>query len=545
MQLYSDRSRDSFHRLSFSRCVRVLIYACGLISAPADAAGTATLSVSATSLSFGNVTVGSTATLPITLTSTGTAPLTISSIAVRGAGFSVPGARFPLTLNPGQTATLQVRSAALTIGAMTGTMTISSNSSAGPSTAIRLAGTGVTRTIAQLAASPASLNFGNVTVGSTATLPLTVTSTGTAPLTISAPSVNGKEFTVSGAAFPLTLQPKQTVTLNVTSSPKTAGAATGALILRSNAIRHSRTAILLISTGAAQTTPQLAVSPASLNFGNVTVGSTATLPVTLTSTGTAPLMITARSITGAGFTVSGVAFPVTLNPKQAVTLNVTSAPKAASTITGTLTINSNAVRHSGLAVSLTCKGVPETGTQLTVSPASLSFGTVDDGSSAALPVTLTSTGTAPLTINSATIKGSGFTVSGAIFPVTLNPKLGVTLMVQFSPAAGVPATGTLTVSSNASNGASTVVSLNGSGQYVVNLTWAAPRTSLDPVAGYHIYRSTKGSSSYLLVSRSPAGKTMYTDNSVQSGTNYSYYVKSVDRFGRESTPSNTASVTIP
>lgn len=545
MRLYLDRSRGSAHHLWLSYRPSVLIFACCLFSATpnAAAAGTADLAVSVASLSFGNVTVGAAATLPLTVTSTGTSPLKISSVTIKGAGFSVSGVKFPLTLNPRQGATLEVRSAAFTIGAITGTLTIKSNSSATPSTVIRLTGTGVSRTIPQLSVRPTSLNFGNVSVGSTATLPVTVTSTGTGPLTISSQAISG-EFAVSGATFPVTLNPRQTVTINVTSTPRAAGTATGALRINSNAIRHNRIAIRVMSMGVGQTSPQLAISPGSLNFGNVKVGTTATLPVTLTSSGTGPLTISSRVISGAGFTVSGVTFPIALNPKQVVTLNVTFAPKAASKAAGTLTISSNAVRHSGITVSLSSTGVSQNGPQLTVSPGSLSFGTVDDGSSAVLPVVLTSTGTDPVSITSAIIKGAGFSVSGANFPVTLNPTLGITLMVQFSPTAGVAMAGTMTISSNSSDNPSTVVNLNGSGQYVVDLSWEAPGSSPDPVAGYDIYRSAKGSSSYQLISSSGL-QTMYIDNSVQSGAIYSYYVKSIDHTGVESSPSNTASATIP
>jgi hypothetical protein len=68
--------------------------------------------------------------------------------------------------------------------------------------------------------------------------------------------------------------------------------------------------------------PTLTVSPASLAFGNVTVNTATTLPVTLSSTGTAPVTINSATLSGTGFTMSGATFPVTLNPTQSVTLNV-------------------------------------------------------------------------------------------------------------------------------------------------------------------------------------------------------------------------------
>ena len=65
--------------------------------------------------------------------------------------------------------------------------------------------------------------------------------------------------------------------------------------------------------------PTLTISPGSLTFGNVTVNTASTLPVTLTSTGTAPVTINSAALSGTGFTMSGATFPVTLNPTQSVT----------------------------------------------------------------------------------------------------------------------------------------------------------------------------------------------------------------------------------
>ncbi|HEX8710492.1 MAG TPA: fibronectin type III domain-containing protein, partial [Terracidiphilus sp.] len=75
--------------------------------------------------------------------------------------------------------------------------------------------------------------------------------------------------------------------------------------------------------------------------------------------------------------------------------------------------------------------------------------------------------------------------------------------------------------------------------------WNAPSSSTDPVAGYNVYRATGGSSSYQMVNGSVDPSTTYTDSTVQSGTAYSYYVKSVDAQGNQSAPSNTYSASIP
>ena len=64
-----------------------------------------------------------------------------------------------------------------------------------------------------------------------------------------------------------------------------------------------------------------------------------------------------------------------------------------------------------------------------------------------------------MTINSAALSGTGFTMSGATFPVTLNPTQAVTLNVQFDPATAGAVTGQLTIQSNSSTNGTAVISL--------------------------------------------------------------------------------------
>jgi hypothetical protein len=186
--------------------------------------------------------------------------------------------------------------------------------------------------------------------------------------------------------------------------------------------------------------------------------------------------------------------------------------------------------------------------QLLFSSTTLSFGNVAVGSTGTLSLTLTSSGTAPVTISSAALKGTGFSDSGASFPVTLNPNQSVTLKVQFDPTASGAATGTLTVSSNSTTGGMTQVTLSGTGtavQHEIDLAWNAPSSSADPVAGYNVYRSTNGGGSFTKLNPSPDSQVAYTDSAVQSGATYTYEIKSVDANGVESTPSNQITLTVP
>jgi Abnormal spindle-like microcephaly-assoc'd, ASPM-SPD-2-Hydin len=460
----------------------------------------------------------------------------------------VSGATLQVTLNPNQSVTLQVAFDPTVAGAAAGQLTVASDSTTGGTAKVTLTGNGTVTATPQLTASPNSLSFGNVAVNSAATLPLTLTSSGTAPVTISAATVSGAGFSVSGATFPVTLNPNQTVTLQVGFNPSVAGTASGQLTITSDSTTGGTAKVALSGNGTETTTPQLTASANSLSFGNVAVNSTATLPLTLISSGTAPVTINAATLNGAGFADAGAIFPLTLNPNQTVTLQVEFDPGAAGRATGQLMITSNSSTGATTVIQLSGTGTVTATPQLLVSATFLSFGNIPINSTATLSLTLTSSGTSPVTVSSVALQGTGFSDSGATFPVMLNPNQSVTLKVQFDPTVAGAATGMLTISSNSATGSVTPVSLSGTGTAVpheIDLSWDAPTNSADPVAGYNVYRSINGGGSFTKLNASPDSQVTYIDGAVQSGSTYVYEVKSVDASGVESGPSNQISLMVP
>jgi len=473
------------------------------------------LMLSTSSLTFGDVTVNTPSKQPVTLTSTGTAPVTINSAALTGTGFTMSGAKFPVSLNPSQSVTLDLQFDPATIGPASGQLTVLSNSASNSNAVVNLSGTGSAATSPQLSLSAATLSFGNVTVNSTTTLPETLTSSGTAPVTINSATVSGAGFAVAGTTLPVTLNPGQSVTLKVQCDPTSAGAASGQLTIQSNSATNSTATVSLTGAGTAATSPQLTLSTASLTFGNVTVNTASTQPVTLTSTGTSPVTINSAALTGAGFTMSGVSFPVTLNPNQSVTLNTRFDPTAVGAASGQLTIQSDSSTNSTATVNLSGTGTAATSPQLTLSAASLTFGDVTVNTSSTQPVTLTSTGTAPVTINSAATGGTEFTVSGSTFPVTLNAGQSVTLNVQFDPTAPGAESDQLTIQSTSSTNSTAIVSLNGTGTAA-----SSPQLTLSAVS-LSFGSVTLNTSSTLPVTLSSTGTAPVSINSATlTGTDF-------------------------
>ena len=504
------------------------------------------LTVSPASLPFGSVTVNTAKAMSVVLTSTGTSAVTVNSAAISGTGFTIVSGTLPATLQPKQTMTLQVQFKPTASGAVTGSISIHSNSTSGSTATVGLSGTGAAATSPQLTVSPTSLAFGSVTVNTAKAMSLVLTSTGTSAVTVNSAAISGTGFTIVSGALPATLQPKQTVTLQVQFKPTASGAATGKITVSSNSTSGGTATVALSGTGAAATSPQLTVGPTSLAFGNVTVNTATTQSLVLTSSGTSAVTVNSAAISGTGFTLSAQTFPVTLQPKQSVTLQVQFKPTASGAATGKITVSSNSTTGGTATVALSGTGTTANA-QLTVSPTSLSFGSLAVNTASTLSVTLKSTGTTAVTVNSASITGAGFTTVGGSFPMTLNPSATATITVQFKPTASGAATGKLTINSNSTSGSSVAVSLSGTGtatSHQVDLSWSPPSSSADTVKGYNIYRSV-GTGSMSLLNAAPDTTTSYVDSTVASSTTYSYFVKSVDTKGVESVASNKIQVSVP
>src|SRR5207302_7329911 len=111
-----------------------------------------------------HVLVGSTGVQNLTLTNSGSANLTIAQGSVTGAGFSISGLTFPLTLPPGQSSTFSVQFAPTTTGSASGGISLVSDAPNSPSTT-PLTGSGTQPPRNQLTPNPTIINFLNVNTG--------------------------------------------------------------------------------------------------------------------------------------------------------------------------------------------------------------------------------------------------------------------------------------------------------------------------------------------------------------------------------------------
>ena len=233
--------------------------------------------------------------------------------------------------------------------------------------------------------------------------------------------------------------------------------------------------VFVVLTAATSSQAQLVVNPSSAAFGSVSVGSSKTVSETFSNTGRYKLGISQVAVSGPGFAVTNCSVPMTLWSGQSKRCSVVFSPTTAGSVTGSLTIYwRGGEKNHQTAVTLAGTGVSSTG-QLQASPAGLNFGTQQTGSTAALMETIVNSGSAAVTISQVAVSGTGFTFSGINPPVTLASGQSVTFNVAFAPQTGGSASGSLSVSSNASN-SMLGIPLSGSGSAPGQLT-ASPSTA--------------------------------------------------------------------
>ncbi len=213
---------------------------------------------------------------------------------------------------------------------------------------------------------PASIDFGNVNVGSTSTAqPFTVSNTGSASGEISAINFSGPFARAADAGtcptVAFTLGDGESCTVNAVFQPVAAGAASGgaSIALGGGSTQAAPSGVMgpgVAFTGNGVALPNIGVAPTSLSFGNVPVGTTSPAQfVTFSNTGGSAGNVDSLAFTG-GFARSGGTCgtpPFALAAGASCTVGITFTAAVAGAGAGTLTANAGG---SVLTVTLSATG---------------------------------------------------------------------------------------------------------------------------------------------------------------------------------------------
>jgi Abnormal spindle-like microcephaly-assoc'd, ASPM-SPD-2-Hydin/Immunoglobulin I-set domain len=396
-----------------------------------------TLAVSATSMNFGNVAMGSSSPQTLTLTNTGTAAVTISQATVTGAGFSVVGGMSSVSIAAGLNHAFQVQFAPKAAGNVSGSISIASDATDSP-LAVSLMGMGTTALA--ITAQPENQS---VTAGQTATF--SVVATGTGALTY--------QWKKSGAAISGATAPSYTTPATMSSEN---GTQFMVVVTGSSGSVTSNTAILTVTTAAVA--PSITMQPANKT---VTAGQTAMFSVT--ATGTAPLSYEWKKN---GAVISGAMSSTYTTPATVASDN---DAKFMVTV-------SNSVSSATSGAATLTVDVPPT---ITTQPANR---TVNAGQTATFSVAATGTGTL-----SYQWKKNGTSISGAMAASYTTPS---------AVASDNGASFTVTVSGASGNVTSNAATLTVNGPPSITMQPASRTVSAGQTATFSVTAAGTGTLAY-------------------------------------------------
>jgi alpha-1,3-glucanase-like protein/F5/8 type C domain-containing protein/HYDIN/CFA65/VesB family protein/centrosomal CEP192-like protein len=462
------------------------------------------ISVSPTALSFGSVATGaSSGPQAVTVTNSGTAAAPVGSIATTG--------DFGQTNNCGSSIAAG-SSCAVTVtfhptaaGSRTGNLTVTA---AGVTTTVPLSGTGVAPGPV-LSPNPSGLSFPATVVGSTATAQsVTVTNTGTTSATVSGVTASGDYSQTNDCG---TVAAGGSCTVTVTFRPTASGTRTGAVTITSNA-NNSPTSVSLTGSGIGTDTNVARGKPASAS-SEVNGAQTAALATdgdanTYWESANNAFPQWLQADLGSAYTIGKVTLklpPSSAWPTRTQTLSVQTSTNgstfttAVGSATYTFTTPTNVVNISVpptsaryVRVNITANsgwpagqvselevypsgGTPPTGAMLSTNPSSLTYPAQTIGTtSGSRAVTVSNTGNAAASVSGVTVSGD-YTQTNNCGTIAVGGSC--TVNVSFRPASSGTRTGTLTITSNATNSPTSVaLSGTGSGGTSTNLAAAKPTT---------------------------------------------------------------------
>ncbi|HDP89552.1 MAG TPA: choice-of-anchor D domain-containing protein, partial [Thioalkalivibrio sp.] len=273
-----------------------------------------------------------------------------------------------------------------------------------------LAGEGVAPAIS---VTPASHDFGETALGATATATFTVENTGTATLAGEA-STEAPFSIASGASY--SIEPGAQQAVIVQFAPAALGTVTGEVAFTG----AGGAPCSLTGEGVA---PAISVTPASHDFAETAVGSTAQATFTVENTGSGTLIGEASA--AAPFSVvEGASY--SLGPGAQHQVIVQFQPAALGEATGEVQFTGG----DGATCALTGQGIEGGAPAVSVTPTAYDFGTVTVGETGEATFTLTNSGTATLT-GEVTVTGIFAIVSGGTYTLEPNAQQGV--VVSFTP----------------------------------------------------------------------------------------------------------------
>ncbi|MBN2009982.1 choice-of-anchor D domain-containing protein [candidate division KSB1 bacterium] len=423
-------------------------------------------------LAFGNVLVASSLEMSLEVRNDGESTLHVSSVSLTGTdagAFTIVSGGGAFNLVQNQTRTIQVKFAPTAETSMSAALRIVSDDADEGQLDVALTGTGIpVPTDPDIAVTPSTLEFGNISVQSSLEMSLEIKNEGETTLHVSAVSLDGTDaimFSITSGGGAFNLEQDQTRNIRIRFSPTSTGNKVAALQITSDDPDENPKTVALTGTGVSG--PDITVTPTSLNFGSVVVQSYTDLSLEIRNDGGSTLHISSVTISGGNaemFTIVSGGGAFNIESSQTHNLQLRFAPTSLSTQTAELNINSDDPDENPKVVSLTGTGI--TGPNITASPSSLAFGDVVVNSSSDKILEVKNEGQSALHVSSVGIAGTNanlFTIISGGGSFNLENNQTHTIQIRFIPTSQSDANAQLQIFSDDADQNPLNVSLSGKG----------------------------------------------------------------------------------
>ncbi len=409
----------------------------------------------ATSLAFGNVDLNTSKDLTYTIQNTGDDTLFLNSTTpatVTGAGFTMLTPPALTTILPGGSTNLTVRFMPIAKQVYTGTLTfLTLNNIASPS--VNLTGTGAAPQISV----PPLLDVGSSKVGVQTFGTLNITNSGNSPLQVTSVTISGThaaKFGISGSTS-LTIQPAQTQTVSVSYTPNAEQRDTAQLTVTSNDELNPTKIIPLYGRGVR---PKMAVSPDTIDFGDIRIGTSLNKNITITNSGEVNLAIAGVTVSPSVYTI--VSQPNQIQPASSGQVTIKFTPTVEGAVTGMVIITGDAPATPSDTVYLKGKGTKSK----IIYPNEINFGNIRVNQLEDSTITIENQGSAPVTIRKYSITGvdNGYQFMDTV-PHTINANSSITFKVRFRPTQEKNYAGTITITTDEASSNTLTINLSGKG----------------------------------------------------------------------------------
>ncbi|ABM19239.1 choice-of-anchor D domain-containing protein [Marinobacter nauticus] len=214
----------------------------------------------------------------------------------------------------------------------------------------------------RISITPEDISFGSVQAGLSAQQSVTITNTGNTGLGLSNIFIDGTDadvFTVTNQCGS-SLAPEASCAVDVTFAPSTEGTRNATLTIESTDPENESVSVPLSGKGTLAPTPEISVTPESVDLGRVLSGTSATAQVTVDNNGNAALQIDSITLTGANaadFIQTNDCTTVAAGESCTIDLNYTAGAPGVSN--ATLVVRSNDPETAETSVSVTAESYEE------------------------------------------------------------------------------------------------------------------------------------------------------------------------------------------